>query len=200
MRDLWWKRTGIISGFILLDHNDDGLLTLDEFIDFVLFLRSDVKRTDIVVLFRMLDTDHSGTIELNEFVHGVERLSDDYNQGFDRNVLDRVISRRDSSQSASGCRNVLAITEMVWLSWSMNKLRGFVFIANFWIFCWINTDVVSNGAIEAAAKLFLCAHTADVAVKVVAMTPHRYWNWSRYHRNEIVAEFASLVLTATPSL
>ncbi len=25
MKDLWWKRTGIISCFVLLDYNDDGV-------------------------------------------------------------------------------------------------------------------------------------------------------------------------------
>ncbi len=190
MRDLWWKRTGIISGFILLDYNDDGLLTLDEFIDFVLFLRSDVSRLDIMKLFKMLDADNSGTIELNEFVNGVERLSDDYNQGFDQYVVNRVSIIKKEKKSSLWL-NMLAIMEMVWSSWFMHKLRGFLFVFNFWIFCWINIDVLSNRNIAGMAQILMLLHIGDVLIKLVAMQPLRYWNYSKYHKNEIISEFAN---------
>ena len=195
MRDLWWKRTGIISGFILLDDNDDGLLTLDEFIDFVVFLRNDVERLEIIKLFKMLDEDESGTIELNEFVHGVERLSDDYNQGFDRHVLDRVISReRNADGKWQKYKNWLAVVEMVWQSWTVDRIRGFMYILNFWIFCWINTGIVRNVTIQVVAKVLLWGHIVDVMVSVVAMTPHRFWFYSKYYRNEIVTELSTVAV------
>ena len=57
-------------------------------------MRADGGRADIPKLFTLLGADRSGTIELNEVVHCVERLSDEYNQGFDQDVIRKSCQRQ----------------------------------------------------------------------------------------------------------
>ena len=63
--------------FSKLDHDGDGVLTLEEFMSNKEMhdrLRSLVKLDDIAELFDILDKDGSGRIDLDEFFNGLSKL------------------------------------------------------------------------------------------------------------------------------
>ena len=175
-RQLWWKRTGTIAAFILLDGSydtntekktsKDGVLELNEFIAFGQYIRKDISKKKLYKLFKLLDTDNSGAIDIEEFVCGIEQLS-----------IHRLFNDLKTNKQSS----VFIKIEKFLVSDLMQKLRYLILILNFWTFCWINLNIVSNDEIDVITFVFLLFHIIDVCVKMIVMGVDRYWNFSEYH-------------------
>jgi len=149
VRRRWWKRTGMVAAYTLIDLDGDGHISQKEFSTYLKHLGNGMSQKDIYDLMGKLDGDSSGNINLNEFVRGLETIS------FQNLFLIPLVSPQSELQIQG---------EHIIESWWYRKTFLLLCICSFWLFSTYN--VIHSTVIDYLVMVIVAFHTAELCFRI----------------------------------
>jgi len=169
LRKRWWKRTGMVAAYTLIDLDGDGCISHKEFATYLQHLNNEFSEKDIYDLMEtFLDGDRSGNINLKEFVNGLEKIS------FQKLFSKPLASPQNESQIEG---------EQIIESWWYRKTFLLLCICSFWLFATYNA--VHSVFIDFIVIFIVVVHAAELCFRIYAFGGfNRYFFLSQYQNCE----------------
>ncbi len=177
-KQLLFSRTGAVAAFTLLDVDESGSLTGDEFAEIIKAVskneQMEFTEFQIKHIFTRVDKDFNGEIDIREFVEGI----------------DIVFEMADSVRLASAFNPV-------WKIYETGMYQGTIFLLLLAHFTTLMLYGVSSsfeeywGELDKILIFLMGIFIVDLVIQIFVMSPHVFWNYSNYISDGIEKQFAN---------
>jgi hypothetical protein len=169
-------RTGMVAAFILLDLDESGSLTAEEFATLMKRVRPDLGDRQLAAVFKKVDANFDGILSIHEFVDGVERIVS-------------LLAREKKAISPTPFRRQLLdqIVEQKWF----RKLTLWFIMIDIWIFSLYGYG--DDTLLTVLGAIVLGIFCLEIGLRVYAHGPKVYWDYNMYHKGGIEVQFAHRV-------